>query len=110
LSAFHSQQKAGFATQYESRVATSIQNLFPHVFGKTGSDDSQYLPGVKPPDKWNNGSHGLKHSINKGMGLVEKQVENAIHSVLSRIAPAGPTFPSSLPHHSTVRHYDTGGF
>jgi hypothetical protein len=83
LSAFHSQQKAGFATQYESRVATSIQNLFPHVFGKTGSDDSQYLPGVTSPDKWDNGSHGLKHSINKGMGLVEKQVENAIHSVLT---------------------------
>jgi hypothetical protein len=83
LSAFHSQQKAGFATQYELRVATSIQNLFPHVFGKTGSDDSQYLPGVTSPDKWGNGSHGLKHSINKGMGLVEKQVENAIHSVLS---------------------------
>jgi hypothetical protein len=25
------------------------------------------------------------------------------------IAPAGSTFTSSLPHHSTVRHYDTGG-
>jgi hypothetical protein len=25
------------------------------------------------------------------------------------IAPAGSTFPSSLPHHSTVRHYDTRG-
>jgi hypothetical protein len=83
LSAFHSQQKAGFATQYESRVATSIQNLFPHVFGKSGSDESQYLPGVLSPDKWDNGAHGLKHSINKGMGLVEKQVENAIHSVLT---------------------------
>jgi hypothetical protein len=83
LSAFHSQQKAGFATQYESRVTTSIQNLFPHVFGKSGSDDSQYLPGVVSPDKWDNGSHGLKHSINKGMGLVEKQVENAIQSVLT---------------------------
>ena len=83
LSAFHSQQKAGFATQYELRVATSIQNLFPHVFGKTGSDDSPYLPGVTSPDKWDNGSHGLKHSIYKGMGLVEKQVENAIHSVMS---------------------------
>lgn len=82
LSAFHNQQRAGFATQYESRVATSIQNLFPHVFGKAGSEESQYLPGVPDPDKWDNGLHGLKHAISKGMGLVETQVENAIHTVL----------------------------
>jgi hypothetical protein len=71
LSAFHNQQRAGFATQYESRVATSLQNLFPHVFGKAGSEESQFLPSIADPDKWDNGIHGLKHSINKGMGLVE---------------------------------------
>lgn len=83
LSAFHNQQRAGFATQYESRVATSIQNLFPHVFGKPGSEESQYLPAIPDSDKWDNGIHGLKHSIGKGMGLVESQVENAINTVLA---------------------------
>ena len=82
LAAFHNQQKAGFATQYESRVVTSIQNLFPHVFGKAGSEESQYLPSISDPDKWDNGMHGLRHSINKGMNLVETQLENAINTIL----------------------------
>jgi hypothetical protein len=82
LSAFHNQQKAGFVTQHESRVATSIQ-IIPSFFWKAGADESQCLPGIPSPDKWDNGTHSLNHYISKGMGLVEKQVENAINSVLS---------------------------
>jgi hypothetical protein len=82
LAAFHNQQKAGFATQYKSRVATSIQNLFPRVFGKASSEEAQYLPSILDPDKWDNGVHGLRHSINKGMNLVETQLENAINTIL----------------------------
>lgn len=59
-------------------MATSLQNLFPYVFAKAGSEESQFLPSISDLDKWDNGIHGLKHSINKGMGLVETQVENAI--------------------------------
>jgi hypothetical protein len=40
------------------RVVTSVQNLFPHVFVKVGSDESQFLLGaLSSPDKWDNGTH-----------------------------------------------------
>jgi hypothetical protein len=60
LSPFHNQQRARFATHYESRVATSLQNLFPYVVAKAGSEESQFLPTITDPDKWGNSIHGLK--------------------------------------------------
>jgi len=44
---------------FEARLAASTQNLFPTVFGRTNSgglDDSEYLPALMDPDKWDNGS------------------------------------------------------
>jgi hypothetical protein len=42
LTAFHSKQKTGFTSMYESRVAASVQNIFPMVFGK--AKDSNFRP------------------------------------------------------------------
>ncbi len=87
FAAFHSQQRLGFSSMYGARVAASIQNLFPMVFGKSSSsglDDSEFLPAIHDPDKWDNGSTGLKHQICRGMSDVEYQLESAIESV-----PAG---------------------
>jgi hypothetical protein len=62
VSAFYNQQKSGFASMYEARVAASTQNLFPMVFGRTtasGLDVSEYLPALQNPDKWDNSITGL---------------------------------------------------
>jgi hypothetical protein len=37
VSTLHNANKAGFTSIYESRVATSVQNIFPKVFGKGDS-------------------------------------------------------------------------
>ncbi len=87
FAAFHNQQRTGFATMYEARVAASIQNLFPMVFGKSNSgglDDSEFLPAIQDPDKWDNGSTGLRHQICRGMADVEYQLESAIETVLAQ--------------------------
>lgn len=91
FAAFHSQQRSGFSSMYEARVAASIQNLFPMVFGKSSSsglDDSEFLPAIQDPDKWDNGSTGLKHQICRGMSDVEYQLESAIESVLAGLPEA----------------------
>jgi hypothetical protein len=83
--AFHNQQKTGFSSMYEARVAASVQNVFPMVFGKvsaTGMDDSAYIPAIQDPNKWDNGVTGVKHQICRGMSDVEYQLESAIDSVL----------------------------
>jgi hypothetical protein len=49
VSTLHNANKAGFTSIYESRVATSVQNIFPKVFGK--GDSHQYLPAIRHPDK-----------------------------------------------------------
>lgn len=85
FAAFHSQQKTGFASMYEARVAASVQNLFPMVFGKSsasGLDDSEFLPAIQDPDKWDNGATGIRHQIGRGMTDVEYQLESAIDTVL----------------------------
>jgi hypothetical protein len=87
FSSFHSQQKTGFSSMYGARVAALVQNLFPMVFGKsssTGLDDSEFLPAIQDPDKWDNGVTGLKHQICRGMSDVEYQIESAIETVLSQ--------------------------
>jgi hypothetical protein len=85
FAAFHSQQKTGFTLMYEARVAASIQNVFPMVFGRTsssGMDDSEYIPAIQDPMKWDNGVTGIKHQITRGMSDVEYQLESAIDMVL----------------------------
>ena len=91
LTAFHSQQKTGFTSMYESRVASSAQNVFPMVFGKSKDlalNDSDYLPAVSDPSKWDTGSQGLKHKLTRGMQNVERQLENAINTILPSKSPA----------------------
>jgi hypothetical protein len=83
--AFHNQQKTGFTSMYEARVAASVQNVFPMVFGKasaTGMDDSEYTTAIQDPNKWDNGVTGVKHQICQGMSDVEYQLETAIELVL----------------------------
>jgi hypothetical protein len=85
VSAFYNQQKSGFTSMYEARVAASTQNLFPMVFGRSnasGMDDSEYLPAVQDPDKWDNGITGLRYQISRGMSDVEFQLESSIDSIM----------------------------
>jgi len=91
FAAFHSQQKTGFSSMYKARVAASVQNVFPMVFGRsstTGIDDSEYIPAIMDPDKWDNGVTGIKHQILRGMSDVEYQLESAIDSILNPYAEA----------------------
>jgi hypothetical protein len=84
--ALHNQQKTGFSSMYEARVAASVQNIFPIVLGKasaSGMDDSEYIPAIQDPNKWDNGVTGVKHQICRGMSDVEYQLESAIDSVLA---------------------------
>jgi len=77
FSAFYSQQRSGFTSMYEARVAASVQNLFPMVFGHSesaGLDASASLPALSDPDKWDNGSTGLKYQLLRGMADVEYQI------------------------------------
>jgi len=77
FSAFYSQQRSGFTSMYEARVAASVQNLFPMVFGRSesaGLDASASLPALSDPDKWDNGSTGLKYQLLRGMADVEYQI------------------------------------
>ncbi len=85
MSAYYNSQKSGFSSMYEARLAASTQNLFPMVFGRTnsgGMDDSEYLPALMDPDKWDNGMTGLRYQIGRGMGDVEFQLESTIDTVL----------------------------
>jgi hypothetical protein len=86
FSSFYNQSKSGFASKYEARVAASLQNLFPMVFGKSdasGLDASDCLPAVTNPEKWDNGATGLRYQISWSMGDVEYQLESTIDSVLA---------------------------
>lgn len=80
VSTLYNANKAGFSSIYESRVATSVQNIFPKVFGK--GDSHQYLPAIRHPDKWDDGSDGLMYQITKGMTDVETQLSSTIDTVL----------------------------
>jgi len=85
FTSYYSQKRTGFASMYEARVAASVQNLFPMVFGKSdssGLDTSEKLPALSDPDKWDNGATGLKYQILRSMSDVEYQLESAIDSVL----------------------------
>jgi hypothetical protein len=52
-------QKYGFENIYESCIISSMQTLFPNLFGKTslyGMDASQALPDLHFVEKWKNDS------------------------------------------------------
>lgn len=82
---FHSSNKSGFKSMLETRVAASMQNFFPAPFGKvTGEkiEDSESLPGIPDPDKFDNGSTGVRYKILRGMKDVSSQLESNIDKVL----------------------------
>ncbi len=82
---FHSFNKSGFKSMLETRVAASMQNFFPAPFGKvTGEkiEDSESLPGIPDPDKFDNGSTGVQHKILRGMKDISAQLESNIDKVL----------------------------
>lgn len=85
MSTFYNQVKSGFSSMYEARLAASTQNLFPMNFGRSnsgGMDDSEYLPALQDPDKWDNGIMGLRYQISRGISDVEIQLESTIDSIL----------------------------
>jgi len=69
MSHLYSSQKNGFDTTYESRIISSMQNLFPNLFGKSSSDGldtSRALPGLQTPEKWNSeGVTGLQLQVER---------------------------------------------
>lgn len=85
-SSFYSQHRTGFASSYEARVASSIQNLFPAVFGKSDSnvDTAESLPALSTPEKWdsNDGNTGLRYQITRNMADVELQISESISTIL----------------------------
>ena len=85
LQAIHNSKKSGFASLFESRVAVSMSNLLPTLFGKTsadGMDTSEFLPALPNPDKWDlNGVTGLKHNLKRGMVNVTTFLETSINRV-----------------------------
>jgi hypothetical protein len=78
----YNSQKNGFETIYESRVISSMQNLFPNLFGKSGSDGmdtSKTLPAVQNGDKWNSkGVTGLQLQVERELPNVDMQFRNSI--------------------------------
>jgi len=85
-SSFYSQHRTGFKSTFEARVASSVQNLFPSVFGKSDSnlDTSEALPALSSPEKWdsNDGNTGLRYQIMRNMSDVELQLQETISTVL----------------------------
>jgi len=82
---FHSSTKSGFKSMLETRVAASMQNYFPAPFGKVAGEkieDSESLPGISDPDKFDNGSTGIRYKILRGMKDVSAQLESNIDKVL----------------------------
>jgi hypothetical protein len=82
---FHSSQKSGFKFMLETHMAASMQNFFPAPFGKTAgekSDDSESLPGIPDPEKFDNRSAGVKYKVLRGMKDISSQLEANIDKVL----------------------------
>jgi hypothetical protein len=84
MSHLYNSQKNGFDTTYESRIISSMQNLFPNLFGKAsadGLDTSRALPGLQSADKWNSeGVTGLQLQVERELPNVDLQFRNAIAS------------------------------
>jgi hypothetical protein len=85
FTAFHNQQKTGFASMYEARIALSTQHLFPMVFGRVTTpnlDDCEYLPALPDANRWDSGTTGLRYQIDKSLIDITVQVESAIDTIL----------------------------
>jgi hypothetical protein len=86
-SSFYSQHQTGFQSSYEARIASSIQNLFPTVFGKSDAnvDTAEALPALNNSDKWdsNDGNTGLHYQITRNMGDAELQISESITTILN---------------------------
>ena len=86
MTVLHNSSKNGFKTMRETRVAASMQNLLPTVFGKgaaDGLDTSNTLPGISTPERWDkNGVSGLKHQIERELSNIDTQFSQAIASNL----------------------------
>lgn len=80
----YNSQRNGFETVYEPGIISSMQNLFPNLFGKSsadGMDTSQTLPALQSIDKWNwNGVTGLQLQVERELPNVDLQFCNAIAS------------------------------
>jgi len=85
-SVFYSQHRTGFKSTFEARIASSVQNLFPSVFGKSDSnlDTAEALPALPTPERWdsNDGNTGLRYQIMRNMSDVELQLQETISTVL----------------------------
>jgi len=88
----YNSQKNGFETIYESKIISSMQNLFPNLFGKGGADGmdtSRTLPGLQSSDKWNSdGVTGLQLQVEHELPNVDLQFRNAIASALENSVEA----------------------
>jgi len=84
--AFYSQHRTGFKSTFEARIASSVQNLFPSVFGKSDSnlDTAEALPALPTPERWdsNDGITGLRYQIMRNMSDIELQLQETINTVL----------------------------
>jgi len=84
--AFYSQHRTGFKSTFEARIASSVQNLFPSVFGKSDSnlDTAEALPVLPTPERWdsNDGNTGLHYQIMRNMSDIELQLQETINTVL----------------------------
>jgi hypothetical protein len=88
----YNSQKNGFNTTYESRIISSMQNLFPNLFGKSssdGMDTAQALPGLTKVEQWNNkGVTSLQLQVKRELLNVDLQFRNAISSTFEDSAEA----------------------
>ena len=87
IGTFHSSQRTGFATMYESSLAASMQNVLPSLLGKgsvDGMDTSRFLPGLRDPDKWShNGVTGLRYQIERELPNVDSQLTAEINTAFA---------------------------
>jgi hypothetical protein len=102
-SSFYSQHRTGFTSSFEARITSSVQNLFPTVFGKADGniDTADALPALSNPNKWdsNEGTTGLRYQITRNMGDVELQISEAISTILQDYPEAQHLARECL-HHS----------
>jgi hypothetical protein len=67
-------------------VASSVQNLFPLVFGKTNRnvDTDEALPALPTPERWdsNDGNTGFHYHITGNMVDVKLQIQESINTIL----------------------------
>mmetsp|Transcript_24659 Transcript_24659/g.35382 ORF Transcript_24659/g.35382 Transcript_24659/m.35382 type:complete len:538 (+) Transcript_24659:814-2427(+) len=85
IGTYHSSQRTGFTSMYESTLAASMLNVLPTLLGKgstDGLDTSRFLPGLTNADKWShNGVSGLCFQIERELPNVDSQLGAEINTV-----------------------------